>query len=203
MPLISIVVVAVSRPSLVTETKKWVQMGYPVLCETPAADTVEDLKELWEMVQNGAKLQIAEQYHRYPILAAGLKAIADGKLADPYAVRLSMAHDYHGYSLIRRMLEPKEPMKHQYDFDAATAIGFLRQHGLDKDFKLNIEANHATLAGHTFQHELRISDVLDEAGAWQADLFIAVTNSEELNMLSCFFANSISLNKGNALHGLV
>ena len=51
--------------------------------------------------------------------------------------------------------KPKEPMTHQYDFDAATAIGFLRQYGLDKDFKLNIEANHATLAGHTFQHELR------------------------------------------------
>ena len=45
--------------------------------------------------------------------------------------------------------KPKEPMKHQYDFDAATAIGFLRQYGLDKDFKMNIEANHATLAGHT------------------------------------------------------
>ena len=50
--------------------------------------------------------------------------------------------------------KPKEPMKHQYDFDAATAIGFLKAHGLDKDFKMNIEANHATLAQHTFQHEL-------------------------------------------------
>lgn len=53
--------------------------------------------------------------------------------------------------------KPKEPTKHQYDFDAATVIGFLRHHGLDKDFKLNIEANHATLAGHTFQHELRLA----------------------------------------------
>lgn len=53
--------------------------------------------------------------------------------------------------------KPKEPMKHQYDYDAATAIGFLRQHGLEGDFKLNIEANHATLAGHTFQHDLRVS----------------------------------------------
>ena len=52
--------------------------------------------------------------------------------------------------------KPKEPMKHQYDFDAATAIGFVRQYGLDKDFKMNIEANHATLAGHTFQHDLRV-----------------------------------------------
>ncbi|MBQ6797167.1 MAG: xylose isomerase [Clostridia bacterium] len=53
--------------------------------------------------------------------------------------------------------KPKEPTKHQYDFDSATVISFLRKHGLDKDFKLNVEANHATLAGHTFQHELRVA----------------------------------------------
>ncbi len=51
--------------------------------------------------------------------------------------------------------KPKEPSTHQYDFDAATVIGFLRTHGLEDDFKLNIEANHATLAGHTFSHELQ------------------------------------------------
>ncbi len=53
--------------------------------------------------------------------------------------------------------KPKEPTKHQYDYDAATVISFLQEFGLDKDFKLNIEANHATLAGHTFQHELRLA----------------------------------------------
>lgn len=53
--------------------------------------------------------------------------------------------------------KPMEPSKHQYDFDAATVIGFLRAQGLDKDFKLNIEANHATLAGHSFSHELQVS----------------------------------------------
>ncbi len=53
--------------------------------------------------------------------------------------------------------KPKEPTKHQYDFDVATVIGFLRQYGLERDFRLNIEANHATLAGHTFQHELRLA----------------------------------------------
>lgn len=55
------------------------------------------------------------------------------------------------------LIEPKpmEPTKHQYDFDTETVIGFLRHFGLDKDFKLNIEVNHATLAGHTFQHELQ------------------------------------------------
>ncbi|MGN0570614.1 MAG: xylose isomerase [Candidatus Fimenecus sp.] len=65
--------------------------------------------------------------------------------------------------------KPKEPMKHQYDFDAATAIGFLRQYGLDKDFKMNIEANHATLAGHTFQHELRVSAVNGMLGSIDAN----------------------------------
>ena len=53
--------------------------------------------------------------------------------------------------------KPKEPTKHQYDFDTATVIGFLRKYGLEKDFKMNIEANHATLAQHTFQHELRVA----------------------------------------------
>jgi xylose isomerase len=57
------------------------------------------------------------------------------------------------------LIEPKpmEPMKHQYDFDAQTVIGFLRHHGLAGDFKLNVEANHATLAGHSFAHDLRMA----------------------------------------------
>ncbi|MEX0928729.1 MAG: hypothetical protein WDZ53_04930, partial [Balneolales bacterium] len=53
--------------------------------------------------------------------------------------------------------KPMEPTKHQYDFDAATVVGFLRHYGLDKDFMLNIEVNHATLASHTFQHELQVA----------------------------------------------
>ncbi|MDE7376851.1 MAG: xylose isomerase [Muribaculaceae bacterium] len=57
------------------------------------------------------------------------------------------------------LIEPKpmEPSKHQYDVDSETVIGFLKAHGLDKDFKLNIEVNHATLAGHTFEHELCVA----------------------------------------------
>src|SRR5690625_3338880 len=50
-----------------------------------------------------------------------------------------------------------EPSKHQYDFDSETVIGFLRHHGLDKDFKLNIETNHATLALHTMDHEMQVA----------------------------------------------
>ncbi len=77
--------------------------------------------------------------------------------------------------------KPKEPMKHQYDFDAATAIGFLKAHDLDKDFKMNIEANHATLAGHTFQHELRISAIngmLGSIDANQGDLLLGWDTDE-------------------------
>lgn len=74
-------------------------------------------------------------------------------------------------------IEPKakEPMKHQYDFDAASALLFLKSHGLDKDFKLNIEANHATLAGHSFQHELRVArdhGALGSVDANQGDLLL-------------------------------
>ncbi len=65
--------------------------------------------------------------------------------------------------------KPKEPMKHQYDFDAATAIGFVKAYGLEKDFKMNIEANHATLAGHTFQHDLRISAINGMLGSVDAN----------------------------------
>jgi xylose isomerase len=74
---------------------------------------------------------------------------------------LGMARDYarkQGFKGVF-FIEPKpcEPTKHQYDYDCATVIGFLRQFGLDKDFKINIEVNHATLAGHTFQHELQVA----------------------------------------------
>lgn len=71
--------------------------------------------------------------------------------------------------------KPKEPTKHQYDFDVATALSFLRKYGLEKDFKMNIEANHATLAGHTFQHELnvaRINGVFGSIDANQGDMLL-------------------------------
>ena len=75
------------------------------------------------------------------------------------ATMLRMARDYARAKGFRGnfLVEPKpmEPMKHQYDADTETVIGFLRAHGLDKDFKVNIEVNHAILAGHTFEHELQ------------------------------------------------
>ena len=71
--------------------------------------------------------------------------------------------------------KPKEPTKHQYDFDTATVLAFLRKYGLDKDFKMNIEANHATLAAHTFQHELRVArdnGVFGSIDANQGDMLL-------------------------------
>lgn len=71
--------------------------------------------------------------------------------------------------------KPKEPTKHQYDFDTATVLGFLRKYGLEKDFKMNIEANHATLAQHTFQHELttaRINGAFGSIDANQGDALL-------------------------------
>jgi xylose isomerase len=65
--------------------------------------------------------------------------------------------------------KPKEPSKHQYDFDAATSIAFLQTYDLADKFKLNIEANHATLAGHTFEHELQVSRINGMLGSIDAN----------------------------------
>lgn len=77
--------------------------------------------------------------------------------------------------------KPKEPTKHQYDFDAATTIAFLQHYGLQKHFKLNLEANHATLAGHTFEHELhvaRMHGMLGSLDANQGDLLLGWDTDE-------------------------
>jgi len=102
------------------------------------------------------------------------------------ATMLGMARDYARSKGFKGtfLIEPKpmEPSKHQYDVDSETVIGFLRANGLDKDFKLNIEVNHATLAGHTFEHELQCAadaNLLgsidanrgDQQNGWDTDQF--------------------------------
>jgi xylose isomerase len=80
---------------------------------------------------------------------------------DNFAQFLHAAKDYARKQGFKGnfFIEPKpcEPTKHQYDYDSATVLGFLQKHGLQNDFKLNLEVNHATLAGHTFQHELQVA----------------------------------------------
>ena len=93
---------------------------------------------------------------------------------DNLARFLGMAVDYAkeigfgGQFLIEP--KPKEPTKHQYDFDSATVVGFLKTYGLDKSFKLNVEANHATLAMHTFQHDLAVARINGMLGSVDANM---------------------------------
>jgi xylose isomerase len=93
---------------------------------------------------------------------------------EQFARFLSMAVDYkkkigfNGAFLIEP--KPHEPTKHQYDFDAATVLGFLQKHDLQEHFKLNIEANHATLAGHTFEHELTVASAAGKLGSIDANI---------------------------------
>ncbi|WP_373398212.1 xylose isomerase [Algoriphagus halophilus] len=122
---------------------------------------------------------------------------------------LSMARDYARKNGFKGtfFIEPKpmEPTKHQYDYDAATVVGFLRHHGLDKDFKLNIEVNHATLAGHTFQHELQVAADAGMLGSidanrgdyqngWDTDQF--ALNLQELTEAMLVILNSDGIQGG-------
>jgi xylose isomerase len=98
--------------------------------------------------------------------------------------------------------KPKEPTKHQYDFDCATCIGFLRTYGLEKHFKFNIETNHATLAGHSFQHEVEVAAAAGMLGSidantgdallgWDTDQFNTDVRELTLAMVSILKAGGL------------
>ncbi len=122
---------------------------------------------------------------------------------------LTIARDY-GRSIGYKgqfLIEPKpmEPTKHQYDFDAATTIGFLREFGLQDDFKCNIEANHATLAGHSFVHDLAVCSAAgmlgsvdanqgDPQNGWDTDEF--PTNVHEVTQAMLIILNQGGLGLG-------
>ena len=119
------------------------------------------------------------------------------KMAVAYGRKIGLKGDFYIEP------KPKEPMKHQYDFDAATSIGFLRKYGLEKDFKMNIEANHAELAKHTFEHELRVSRLNGMLGSidanegdnvlgWDVDRFPANVYTATFAMLEILKAGEIS-----------
>jgi len=98
------IVIAVNKTSITDVSIEWVNRGYPVLMETPAGMTREQLLQLWNLSQNSARIAVAEQYHRYPDMIAGLQAVSEGRIGTPCSAYLSLAHDYHGMSLLRRML---------------------------------------------------------------------------------------------------
>lgn len=122
---------------------------------------------------------------------------------------LKMAADYkrkigfEGVLLIEP--KPKEPTKHQYDFDAATVISFLQSHGLEKDFKLNIEANHATLATHSFEHDLQVASdagLLGSVDANTGDLLLGWdTDQFNIDVKSTTLAMLVVLNQGGLAPG--
>ncbi|RFC51571.1 MAG: xylose isomerase [Verrucomicrobia bacterium] len=128
---------------------------------------------------------------------------------DHLATFLHLAVDYaksigfKGQFLIEP--KPKEPTKHQYDFDVASGIAFLRTYGLEKHFKFNIETNHATLAGHTFQHEIEVAaaqgllgsidaNAGDELLGWDTDQFN--TNVKELTLAMVSILRAGGLGQG-------
>lgn len=98
------VVVAVDRGHVADVAEEWIARGYPVVTETPVADTEEKLNRLLYLAAHGARIVCCEQYHRYPILAAGLEAIRQGLIGVPRTAYISLMHDYHAASLIRRSL---------------------------------------------------------------------------------------------------
>ena len=100
------VVVAVSKPSIFSISRFWMEAGFPVLCETPPSLELSGLNELWRLrTENGYKIQVAEQYLNYPSIACRLGVAESGVLGEPSFFRLSLAHGYHGASLIRRFFE--------------------------------------------------------------------------------------------------
>jgi xylose isomerase len=129
---------------------------------------------------------------------------------DHFAKFLHMAADYKKEIGFKGILliepKPKEPTKHQYDFDAATVMGFLRTYGLEKEYQLNIEANHATLAGHSFEHDLEIASRYGMLGSidansgdpqlgWDTDQF-------NMDVKSATLAMAVVLNQGGIPVGL-
>ena len=100
------VVVAVDRANVGKVTIEWAERGFPVLAETPVGSSVEELEKLWVLHQEkGVRISCSEQYHRYPILASGLSYIHSRLIGEPVSAYLSLAHEYHGFSLIRRGLQ--------------------------------------------------------------------------------------------------
>ena len=117
-------------------------------------------------------------------------------MAIAYAKRIG----FKGQFLIEP--KPKEPTKHQYDFDVASGIAFLRTYGLEKYFKFNIETNHATLAGHTFQHEIEVAAAAGALGSidanagdlllgWDTDQFNTDVRELTLAMVSILKAGGL------------
>lgn len=99
------VVVVVNKTSIADVSKEWMEYGFTVLCETPAALDTDTLNELWEVHGSGGRLVVAEQYPYDPVYQTQLKLIKRGLLGAPSFLHISLAHEYHGASLMRAYLD--------------------------------------------------------------------------------------------------
>ncbi|MDD6797438.1 MAG: Gfo/Idh/MocA family oxidoreductase [Clostridia bacterium] len=100
-------VVAVNKADIAKVSMEWMDYGITVLCETPAAQDAETLRKLWMLHKAGKKLVVAEQYTKYPMYDAMIKALGTGIIGEPDCINISLAHDYHASSLIRAFLNQK------------------------------------------------------------------------------------------------
>ncbi len=99
------IVVCVDRGHVAEATLEWAGRGFPVVCETPAGASMEELQKIWLCAQNGAKIVCCEQYHRHPLLMSGIEQIEMGTIGMPVSATISLVHDYHAASLMRRVLQ--------------------------------------------------------------------------------------------------
>ncbi len=99
------IVVAATKKDLGEIAAVWADKGYPVAMETPAGISLAQLEALHALHEKSARITVFEQYHRYPILAAGLHELTLGRIGNPSSAYISLAHEYHAASLLRRMLD--------------------------------------------------------------------------------------------------
>ena len=97
-------VVAVDRGHVADVTAEWAERGFAVVAETPVGSTPEQVERIEALSRRGAKIVCCEQYHRRPVMANGLRLVKAGLIGEPRSLYLSLAHDYHGISLIRQLL---------------------------------------------------------------------------------------------------
>lgn len=112
------VVVVVNKADIAKVSMEWMNYGFTVLCETPAALDTDTLKQLWELHKSGKKLVVAEQYTKYPTYDAMLKVLDTGIIGEPDCLNISLAHEYHGASLMRAFL--KQNVNTQFTVKAKT-----------------------------------------------------------------------------------
>ncbi len=103
-------VIAVDKAHVAQAAEEWIDKGLPVVTETPVGETTDQLFRIWELAKQGAKIVCSEQYQRQPVLMNGLSAIRAGLIGEPSSVYISLVHEYHAASLIRRslLLKPGE-----------------------------------------------------------------------------------------------